>query len=84
MYDDRVRRQGRKTDTGGIHPLIRRQPIEMFCLRDKHAERFRRLGIQTVAQAIEHVRLYGTPMGMSGPTWDEMVYKMSLFQEGAW
>jgi len=84
MYGDRIRRQGRKTDTAGIHPIIRRQPIAMFCQRDRHEEMFDRLGIRTVYQAIEYVRLHGTPSGMSGPTWDDMVFKMSLFQEGVW
>ncbi len=83
-HPDYIRRKGKKVDTSKVHPLIRRQSIVMFCQKDRHEDVFRQLGIRTVYEAIEYVRGNGTPPGMSGTTWDDMVAKMSLFQEGAW
>lgn len=70
----------RPIDTRGIHPDIMRQPISMFCSKQRHVETFYFREVDTVAQAIEYVKNYGTPPGVSQSVWREMVTRMKMWR----
>lgn len=75
------RKVGKVVETNRIHPDVRRQKIDMFCVKQRHKETWYYRNVKTVAEAIAYVHEHGTPPGISGPVWEDMVERMSLWSE---